>query len=115
MGNLLFFYGLLFALAGQIVSFLQLQCGIKYGWYDKYPLLILFSAVPGLWFYIKSVNYFITYFNGNIFPVRLIGFSIGIVVFTIMARVLFGEQFTLKTLVSFTLAFTIVLIQIYWK
>ena len=115
MGNLTFLYGVLFAIAGQSLSFIQLQCSAKYGWYEKYPILILLSAIPGMWMYIKSVNYFIAYFGGTIWEGRFLSFSIGIIVFAMMSWGLFREPFTMKTMVSILLAVGIISVQIIMK
>jgi hypothetical protein len=45
--------GFFFGVLGQIFSFLQLQGSIKFGWYEKYPIIILLSSIPAGWFYIK--------------------------------------------------------------
>jgi multidrug transporter EmrE-like cation transporter len=54
------------------------------------------------------------HFDAN-WPGRLIGFGIGVIVFTIMSWLLFKEHPTPKTLVCLGLAFTIVILQIFWK
>jgi hypothetical protein len=108
-------YGILFGIAGQIGSFLQLQCAVKYGWLPKYLWIILIGSIPLSWLYIKSVEYFIKGFGGEIWPSRLIGFAVGIMVFTTMSMMLFKEPMAPKTIVSMLLAFTIVAIQILWK
>ena len=108
-------YGILFGLAGQIGSFLQLQCAVKYGWLPKYLWVILIGSIPLSWLYIKSVEYFIKGFGGEIWPSRLIGFAVGIMVFTTMSIMLFKEPMAPKTIVSMLLAFLIVAIQILWK
>ena len=113
MQNLVF--GILYGLLGQVGSFLQLQGGIKYNWYPKYLWVSMLAAVPLSWFYLKSVEYFIAAFDGSIWESRLLGFGLGIVIFTTMSAVLFKEPFTLKTCVSILLGFSIVLIQIFWK
>ena len=100
---------------GQIGTFLQLQGSVKYGWYDKHFWLVLLSSIPISYLYIKSVNFYIQGFGGQIWPSRLIGFALGILVFTIMSSTLFKEQMTIKTLFSICLALTIVGIQIFWK
>ncbi len=46
---------------------------------------------------------------------RLIGFGIGVVVFSLMSHWLFKEPLTPKTLVCLGLGSLIVLIQILWK
>jgi hypothetical protein len=109
------FYGILFGLIGQIGSFMQLQGGIKYGWYPKYLWLSMLVAIPLSWFYLKSVQHFVKAFEGEIWPSRLLGFSLGIITFTLMSGILFKEPFTAKTIVSVLLGFTIVAIQVLWR
>jgi hypothetical protein len=105
----------LLMILGQIGSFMQLQGSIKYGWSEKYLWLLLLSGIPISWLYIKSVNLYVQGFGGQIWPSRLIGFGLGVVIFTILSSVLFQEHLNLKTVISLILAFTIVAIQIFWK
>lgn len=100
---------------GQIGSFMQLQGAIKYGWYEKYLWLILLSSVPISYLYIVAVRMYVEGFGGQIWPSRLIGFALGIIVFTVLSIILFGEHMTTKTAVSLILAFTIVGVQLFWK
>jgi len=109
------FKGFFFGVLGQIFSFLQLQGSVKFGWYEKYPIIILLSSIPAAWFYIKSVEGFVNYFDGQLWPSRLIGFGIGIVVFVTLSIILFKEPLTPKTLICLLLAATILGIQILWK
>ena len=108
-------YGIIYGLLGQIGSFMQLQGAMKFGWYQKYLWLVLLTSIPLSWFYIKSVEYFIAAFNGQLWPSRLIGFGLGIVVFSIMSHYLFKEPFTPKTIVCIGLGLTIIALQIFWK
>jgi hypothetical protein len=107
--------GFIFGILGQIVSFLQLQGSIKYGWYQKYPIILLLVSIPCAWFYIKSVEGFVNHFDGQLWPSRLIGFGIGIVVFVSLSILLFKEPLTFKTLICLLLAASILGIQIFWK
>lgn len=100
---------------GQIGSFMQLQGAIKYGWYERYLWLILLSSIPVNYLYIRAVNLYVQGFSGEIWPSRLIGFALGIVVFTVLSIILFKEHMTPKTIVSLLLAFTIVSVQLFWK
>lgn len=113
MNNLI--KGFVFGILGQVVSFLQLQGNIKYGWYQKYPILILLVSIPAAWFYIKSVEGFVNHFDGQLWPSRLIGFGIGIIVFVSLSVILFKEPLTSKTLICLLLAGSILLIQMFWK
>lgn len=107
--------GILYGLVGQILSFMQLQGSIKYGWTEKYLWIILLVGIPNTWLYMQSVGHFILAFNGELYPSRLLGFAIGIIVFSFMGWILFNEGITLKTLVCLLLASAIVLIQVLWK
>ena len=100
---------------GQIGSFMQLQGAIKYGWYEKYFWFLILLSVPISYVYIKSVNLYVQGFGGEIWPSRLIGFALGIVVFTVLSSILFKEHMTPKTIVSLLLAFMIVSVQLFWK
>jgi multidrug transporter EmrE-like cation transporter len=47
----------------------------------------------------------VSHFGGELWPSRLMGFSIGAIVFSYMAHLWFQEPFTLKTLICLGLAF----------
>jgi multidrug transporter EmrE-like cation transporter len=113
MNNL--FLGFIYGLIAQILTFLQLQGNIKYGWYEKYPILILGAAIPISWAYLKSVEHLVLQYNGEIWPSRLIGFGIGIIVFVALSWFLFKEPLTLKTISCLILACGILGIQVFWK
>ena len=105
----------MYGLLGQIGSFMQLQGAMKLGWYPKYFWPVLLMSVPLSWLYIKSVEHFVAAFDGQLWPSRLIGFGLGITIFSIMSHFLFKEPLTPKTLVCIGLGVTIILIQILWK
>ena len=108
-------YGILYGICGQVISFMQLQGSIKYGWFQKYPILILLSALPSTWLYIKSVDNLVIWGDGQLWPSRLIGFGVGIIVFYIMSLTLFGETLSLKTISCLLLAIAIIAVQLFWK
>ena len=109
------FLGILFGLMGQIGTFMQLQGSYKYGWYQKYQWVVILASVPLGWLYIKSVNYFIEGFGGQIWPSRLLGFSVGIIVFTLMSHYLFREPLNIKNGICLLLGFSILMIQLFVK
>ena len=109
------FYGILYGLAAQILTFLQLQGNIKYNWFTKYPVTMLLIAPPISYLFIKSVEHIVAAYNGEIWPSRLIGFGIGVIVFSLMSWLMFNESFTSKTIVCLILAAGIIAIQILWK
>ena len=105
--------GVIYGFIAQVLTFLQLQGNIKYNWYEKHKILLLLVSIPISWLYIQSVRLFVTAFNGQIWPSRIVGFSIGIIVFGIMGYILFGETISLKTGICLFLALIILLIQIF--
>lgn len=113
MNNLLL--GFLYGIFAQVLTFLQLQGSVKYGWYEKYPIIVLATSIPLSWAYIKSVENIVEHYKGEIWPSRLIGFGIGILVFFILSWFLFKEPITFKTLTCLLLACCIIAIQVFWK
>jgi hypothetical protein len=109
------FLGFVYGFIAQVLTFLQLQGNIKWNWYERYPIVLLSVSIPIAWLYIKSVEYFVESFNGEIWPSRLIGFSIGVVVFALMSYFLFNESISTKTFLCLVLACGILGIQMFWK
>lgn len=107
--------GILFGTLAQILVFFQIQGSLKYQALQDYKWLVLLSGIPITWLFIESVRNIYLWSDGQLWPGRLIGFSIGIVVFTVMSVVLFGEGITAKTAVCLLLSIIILAIQIFWK
>ncbi len=107
--------GFLYALAAQILTFVQLQGNIKYNLMEKWPIATLALSIPIAWLYIKSTENMVQWFNGELWPSRFIGFSIGMIVFAIMSIIMFNEGVTYKTFVCILLSVSILLIQLFWK
>jgi hypothetical protein len=94
---------------------MQLQGAMKLGWFPKYFWPVLLMSVPLSWLYIKSVEHFLAAFDGQLWPSRLIGFGLGIAIFSIMSHFMFKEPLTPKTLVCVGLGLIIIAIQVIWK
>jgi hypothetical protein len=54
-------------------------------------------------------------FDGQTWPGRLIGFSMGAIIFGLLSHVMLKEPFTPKTIACLSLALLILIIQIIWK
>ena len=106
---------ILYGILAQIITFLQLQGPYRFESLRNYPNLLLLVAVPIAWLFTKSTHYFYIASGGELWPGRLIGFGIGMIVFSLMTNLLFKEVLTAKTLVTIGLSIIIVCIQIYWK
>jgi multidrug transporter EmrE-like cation transporter len=110
-----FITGLFYGVLAQILTFVQLQGQFKYEWMRTNTLIMSLIGVPLSYLYIYSVKHMVAHFDGNMWPSRLLGFSIGAVVFSIMSYLWFEEPLTLKTGVSLFLALCIMMIQLFWK
>lgn len=109
------FLGILYGTIGQILVFFQIQGSLKYQVLQDYKWLVLLSGVPITWLFIESVRNIYLWSDGQLWPGRLIGFSIGIIVFTVMSIILFGEGINLKTGLCLILSIAILSIQLFWK
>ena len=107
--------GFIFGVLAQIITFLQLQGQLKIDWVKNNMWLGVLMGLPISYLFMMSVKNFVGAFDGQIWPSRLIGFGVGVVVFTVMSHYLFKEPLTPKTLICLGLGTLIVLIQILWK
>jgi multidrug transporter EmrE-like cation transporter len=110
-----FILGFLYGLAAQILTFIQLQGQFKYEWVKENPFIMSLIGVPLSLLYLQSVKHLVLYFDGQLWPSRLLGFSIGAIVFTVMSWVCFREPLSLKTLICLGLALCIMGVQLFWK
>ena len=107
--------GILFGIAAQVLTFLQLQGQMKIEWFKNHPILVAFLGVPVSLLFMTSVKNFVLAYDGQMWPSRLIGFGIGTIVFTIMSYYMFKEPLTPKTLICLGLGICIILVQLIWK
>jgi multidrug transporter EmrE-like cation transporter len=107
--------GFIYGLIAQVITFMQLQGQMKYSILKNNTWFVVLLGLPISYLFMISVKHFIAAYDGQIWPSRLIGFGIGVVVFSLMSHWLFKEPFTLKTLICLGLGSLIVLIQILWK
>ena len=107
--------GILWGLTAQALTFFQLQGQLKYQWMKDYTWVVVLMGIPISFMFMQSVKHFVLGFGGEIWPSRLIGFGIGVIVFTIMSELLFKEPFTTKTGICLFLGLLIILVQIFWK
>ena len=107
--------GVLYGTLAQVMTFLQLQGTVKWQWLIENKWLAILAGIPISFLYMNSAHNIIEYFNGEIWPGRLIGFAIGVIIFTAMASIFFGETITAKTGVTLALSVIILLVQIFWK
>ena len=107
--------GIGFGFLAQIVTFFQLQGSLRFEWFKNNYLLTVLMGIPISMMFMESVKYMVTAYGGQLWPSRLIGFSIGAIVFTWLSWWLFKEPLTMKTMVSLLFAVGILGVQIFWK
>lgn len=107
-------YALLLSIIAQIISFIQLQGQMAWKFPRENPYVMMLLGLPISLIFIKTTKIFNEAYDAN-WPGRLIGFGIGVIVFTIMSWLVFREHPSPKTLTCLGLAFTIVILQIFWK
>lgn len=113
--NINLFKAFIFAFIAQTLAYFQLQGQFIFPWMKNNPLVMSLLGLPISLLLIKFTKYTADGFNGEVWPGRLIGFSIGAIVFAILSHFLMKEPFNLKTIVSLVLSATILVIQIFWK
>lgn len=107
--------GIVFGFLAQVATFFQLQGSLKYEWFKNNYWVVVLMGIPISMLFMESVKQMVTAYGGQLWPSRLIGFSIGAIVFTWLSWWLFKEPLTLKTMVSLLFAVGILCVQIFWK
>jgi hypothetical protein len=99
----------------QVFAYFQFQSQFFWDWAKNHPLMMSLLGIPTglLFFYFAKYNALA--FSGEVWPGRIISFSIGIVIFALLSNLILNEPITLKTGVCIALSLIIVLIQILWK
>ena len=107
--------GTLLFLLGQTLVWYQINGQFISTWMKEHPLAVSFLGVPISYVYIYATQHLVEAFNGDMWPQRLIGFSMGMIAFAFLTWIHLNQGITLKTAVTLALALAIVVIQIIWK
>ena len=107
--------GTLLFLLGQTLVWYQINGQFLSEWIKQRPLVMSLMGVPISFIYIYATQYLVEAFNGDLWPQRLIGFSMGMIAFAVLTYIHLNQAITLKTAVTLALATAIVVIQIIWK
>ena len=99
----------------QIFTFYQLQGHLWNKWIKENPLLMTVLGLPIGYVVILASRQMVELWGGQTWPNRIIGFCLGVIVFSLMSWVLLKEPVTLKTSVCLFLSFVILGIQLFWK
>ena len=107
--------GTLLFLLGQTLVWYQINGQFISTWMKNHPVAVSFLGVPISYVYIYATQNLVESFNGDMWPQRLIGFSMGMFAFAFLTWIHLNQAITLKTAVTLALATAIVVIQIIWK
>ena len=113
VGNLLI--GMFFGFLAQVATFYQLQGQLKFEWFKNHYWLTVLMGIPISMLFMYSVKNMVIAFDGQMWPSRLIGFSIGAIVFSWLSWSVFNEPLTMKTIICLGLAIAILLVQLFVK
>jgi len=113
LGSIFFIFSVY--ILSQIFTFYQLQGHLWNKWIKDHPFLMSLIGVPIGYFVILASREMVHLYDGQTWPNRIIGFSIGVLIFSIMAWIMLKEPLSLKTIVCLVLSLTILLIQLFWK
>ena len=95
----------------QIVIWFQLNAQVKWDWFKDNYLLLSILGMPISYALLLSTKYGWGGF-GELWPIRLLGFAVGMMTFPIITYLMLGESITLKTLISLILAAVIMILQL---
>lgn len=101
-------------MVGQILIWFQSNGQFLSEWFKNNTLLISFFGVPISYLFIHATRMSYEGF-GATWPGRMMGFAIGVLVFTVLAYYFMGENFNLKTCLSLLLSIGIICIQVFMK
>ena len=107
--------GTLLYLLGQTLVWYQINGQFISEWVKQRPLVMSCLGIPISYIYIYATQYTTEAFDGDLWPQRLIGFSMGMFAFAFLTYIHLNQAITLKTAVTLALATAIVVIQIIWK
>ena len=115
MNTKLLLLGFIYFIIGQIVIWFQSHLQFISNWSKEHPFLIAIPGIAVSYVSILATRNLAEAFDGLVWPSRLIGFSIGIILFSALTWLLLGEKIEMKSAVCVVLAFCILLIQLFWK
>jgi len=99
----------------QVFTFYQLQGHLWNKWIKDHPFLMTLFGIPIGYFVILASRHMVDLWDGQTWPNRIIGFCLGVIVFSIMSWFMLKEPVTLKTSICLFLSFVILGIQLFWK
>jgi hypothetical protein len=105
---------LILFMVGQILIWYQSNGQFISQWFKNNILIVSLFGVPISYLFIHATRLSYEGF-GATWPGRMLGFSMGVIAFTILASYHMNEHLNLKTILCLILSFAIICIQIFMK
>ena len=113
MNNIL--TGIILFVITHIIIWFQVNGQFVWPWAKDHPWTMAVLGLPISYVLIIATKYVVAGFDGLLWPGRLLGFGLGMIIMAILTLYILGEGISTKTLVSLTLAVTLVMLQVLWK
>ena len=107
-------YAIMLYIIGQAMVWFQSNGQFIWPFFKKYPLLIACAGVPISYIFINSTKLSYSGF-GILWPGRMLGFAVGVIIFTALSQMFMGETINLKSALCLFLSLIIICIQIFMK
>ena len=115
MNTKLLLLGFIYFVVGQVLIWFQSHLQFFNSWSKDHPFLVAIPGVLVSYVSILATKYMAEAYDGLVWPSRLIGFGIGIIIFSGLTWAILGEKIEMKSAVCVLLALCILLIQLNWK
>ena len=108
--------GLILFLVAQSLAWFQTNGQFLSSWVKEHPILVSgLMGIPVGASYIFGTTYIVEFFNGQLWPSRIIAFATGIFSFYILTLIFMKEGINIKTGSILILATMIIILQVFWK
>ena len=108
-------YAFLIFIFGQGIVWIQTNGPLIWPWASKYRFILMLCGVPITWAFMEATRLSVSGFQGAFWPGRFMSFVSGILIYTLMTYLFNNEGINTKTAVSLVLAFSLLLVQLFWK
>ena len=103
-------------LTGQTLIWFQTNGQFVWPWFKRNPIILsLFGGSIISYAFIIATRFAVEHFDGQLWPGRFLGFSLGMISYALLTWYFLGEGINTKTATSLILATGIICVQIFWK
>ncbi len=99
-------------LIGHILIWIQCNGQLMWDSFRNNILVVCIFGIPLSLMFVSATRIGYDLFESELWPVKIMGFAIGTIVFTFMTYLFLGEAITAKTLICILLSVVIILVQV---